>query len=79
MFTHTHALKSYPVEDDSGFLLQQDTPDIDAEDAALMNGVAAPASSSNGGATMQLESFSSSASFKLLACISIGNAQPVKP
>ena len=76
VYTHAHTCiiqsiyaLAHPVQDDSGFLLEQDTPHIDAEDAALMNGESAPASSSKGDSAQQMESFSSSASFKLLACM----------
>ncbi|CAE7223132.1 unnamed protein product, partial [Symbiodinium sp. CCMP2456] len=55
------------VEDDSGFLLSNDIPSIDADENALANGLATEPASSSGSA-QQMESFSASASFKKLDC-----------
>ncbi|CAE7668886.1 unnamed protein product [Symbiodinium necroappetens] len=55
---------SIDIEDDSGFLLSNDVPNVDADEAALTNGTAATGAST--GTAQQMESFSASASFKQL-------------
>ena len=58
----------HPYQDDSGFLLSNDIPNIDADEHALANGIATTAAASSSSA-QQMESFSASASFKQLGRI----------